>query len=172
MAIPPSASGAYICVQGFGNHTGIPPENYMRWENTCCPSSYAQSFHPPNFFSQVMLADGLKVLKHHRRSSKKAASRVIRFVPAYGGALVWDKPLRQPGAKASRVPLDAITQVELEVRFNEQSLFFYLALCMLCLVPSAIMIIIDKIPSPISPLWRQWISGTVNSLFYFGIHFF
>lgn len=63
-----------------------------------------------------MLADGLKVLKHHRRSSKKAASRVIRFVPDYGGALVWDKPLRQPGAKASRVPLDAITQVELEVR--------------------------------------------------------
>lgn len=67
-----------------------------------------------------MLADGLKVLKHHRRSSKKAASRVIRFVPDYGGALVWDKPLRQPGAKASRVPLDAITQVELEVslRYN------------------------------------------------------
>lgn len=62
-----------------------------------------------------MLADGLKVLKHHRRSSKKAASRVIRFVPDYGGALVWDKPLRQPGAKASRVPLDAINQVELEV---------------------------------------------------------
>lgn len=68
------------------------------------------------FAVQVMLADGLKVLKHHRRSSKKAASRVIRFVPDYGGALVWDKPLRQPGAKASRVPLDAITQVELEVR--------------------------------------------------------
>ncbi|CAN0229253.1 unnamed protein product [Ectocarpus sp. 12 AP-2014] len=66
--------------------------------------------------AQVMLADGLKVLKHHRRSSKKAASRVIRFVPDYGGALVWDKPLRQPGAKASRVPLDAITQVELEAR--------------------------------------------------------
>ena len=64
--------------------------------------------------SQVMLADGLKVLKHHRRSSKRAASRVIRFVPDYGGALVWDKPLRQPGAKASRVPLDAISQVELE----------------------------------------------------------
>lgn len=62
-----------------------------------------------------MLADGLKVLKHHRRSSKKAASRVIRFVPDFGGALVWDKPLRQPGAKASRVPLDAIKQVELEV---------------------------------------------------------
>ncbi|CAM9774436.1 unnamed protein product, partial [Ectocarpus fasciculatus] len=67
-------------------------------------------------FNSVMLADGLKVLKHHRRSSKKAASRVIRFVPDYGGALVWDKPLRQPGAKASRVPLDAITQVELEAR--------------------------------------------------------
>eukprot|EP00903_Cladosiphon_okamuranus_P009090 g8688.t2 len=67
-------------------------------------------------FNSVMLADGLKVLKHHRRSSKKAASRVIRFVPDYGGALVWDKPLRQPGAKASRVPLDAITQVELEGR--------------------------------------------------------
>ena len=63
-----------------------------------------------------MLADGLKVLKHHRRSSKRAASRVIRYVPDYGGALVWDKPLRQPGAKASRVPLDAISQVELEVR--------------------------------------------------------
>lgn len=63
-----------------------------------------------------MLADGLKVLKHHRRSSKKPASRVIRYVPDYGGALVWDKPLRQPGAKASRVPLDAINQVELEVR--------------------------------------------------------
>lgn len=67
---------------------------------------------------QVMLADGLKVLKHHRRSSKRAASRVIRFVPDYGGALVWDKPLRQPGAKASRVPLDAISQVELEVSYG------------------------------------------------------
>lgn len=66
--------------------------------------------------SQVMLADGLKVLKHHRRSSKKAASRVIRFVPDCGGALVWDKPLRQPGAKGSRIPLDAINQVELDVR--------------------------------------------------------
>eukprot|EP00904_Undaria_pinnatifida_P001323 jgi/Undpi1/11191/HiC_scaffold_30.g13489.m1 len=67
-------------------------------------------------FNSVMLADGLKVLKHHRRSSKRAASRVIRYVPDYGGALVWDKPLRQPGAKASRVPLDAISQVELEQR--------------------------------------------------------
>lgn len=73
-----------------------------------------------------MLADGLKVLKHHRRSSKKAASRVIRFVPAYGGALVWDKPLRQPGAKASRVPLDAITQVELEVSKLQRRVLHFL----------------------------------------------
>lgn len=49
---------------------------------------------------------------------------MIRFVPDYGGALVWDKPLRQPGAKASRVPLDAINQVELEVK---HSLFIHIA---------------------------------------------
>lgn len=65
---------------------------------------------------QVMLGDGLRVLKHHRRISKKACSRVIRFVPDFGGALVWDKPVRQPGAKVSRIPLEDITQVELEVR--------------------------------------------------------
>lgn len=74
------------------------------------------------------MADGLKVLKHHRRSSKKAASRVIRYVPDYGGALVWDKPLRQPGAKASRVPLDAINQVELEV----SAVFFFFFRCCHC----------------------------------------
>lgn len=62
---------------------------------------------------KVMLTDGLKVIKH-QRSSKEARSRVIRFVPDYGGALVWGKPDQSP--KNSCVPLDAITQVELEVR--------------------------------------------------------
>lgn len=62
-----------------------------------------------------MLEDGLKVLKHHRHSSKRAASRILRFVPEYGGALVWEKPLQKQGARASRVPLDAINQVELDV---------------------------------------------------------
>ncbi|CAN0168698.1 unnamed protein product, partial [Ectocarpus sp. 12 AP-2014] len=58
-----------------------------------------------------MLADGLKVLKH-RRSSKAACSRVIRFVPSFlfGGYLEWRKPFNRKGAKNSRVPLDAITQ--------------------------------------------------------------
>ncbi|CAM9714847.1 unnamed protein product [Ectocarpus fasciculatus] len=64
-------------------------------------------------FNSVMLADGLKVLKHHRRL-REATSRVIRFAPNYGGALVWYKPDHQQGTKNNRVPLDVITQVQLK----------------------------------------------------------
>ncbi|CAM9564775.1 unnamed protein product [Discosporangium mesarthrocarpum] len=65
-------------------------------------------------FNSVMLGDGLKVLKHSRKRSSRAASRIIRIVPEHGGALKWDRPNKAPGATSSCVAFEFISEMELE----------------------------------------------------------